>query len=193
MPRTSKHTSSNRHLLIHAAGIAAVVAFAGGIWKANALLSVQEMCLRDELQSVTDLTQRDREIRAQHERLEKEIQLLHETAQKRAAKGSVAPNDASVLADLSKLANNVQLSIKSYSPGQASANSFQAQISATGSYAGICRFLNELSATSFLCQVTQCSLAAPQEGDGICALELTLRVVNATQVHATLAATGSAR
>ncbi len=193
MSRTSSHHSLNRHLLIHAAGIAAVLLLASGTWKASALLRAKEVCLREELASVIDLVKNDRDNRVQHERLAKEIQLLHEAAPLRTAEIAVAPNDAALLAELSKLATGAELSIKSYSPGQPSASGLEAQISATASYAGICRFLNGISAANFLCEVTQCSITAPQQDDGLCGLELTLRVVNPSQVRATLAAAGGER
>lgn len=193
MLRTSNHNSLNRLLLIHTAGVAAVVVLVGGIWKASTGLRAKELCLHEELRFVTDLISNDRNIRAQHDRLAKEIQLLHDAARSPSSAISLPPNDATLLAELSKLANSVELSIKSYSPGQSSVNGLEVQVSATASYAGICRFLNGLSATNFLCEVTQCSLAAPQQDDGLCTLELALRVVNPAQVRATLAAAGRER
>lgn len=188
MSLTSNHTSRKRHLLLHVAGIAAVTLTAGAAWKVTTVLRTRVLGLQDDLQVVTELVGKDREVRSRHEQLSKEILSLHSAAASRTAAIDNGPNDASLLAELSKLANAVDLSIKSYSPGQASSLNLEAQISATASYAGVCKFLNALSDTSFLCEVTQCSIAAPPQDGGPCALELTVRVVRPNQIHSTLAA-----
>jgi len=175
-------------LLLHAAGIASVVLTAGAAWKVTKVLRTSELGLHDDLQAVTELVDKDREIRSRHEQLSKDIQSLHNAAASHTAAIDNGPNDASLLAELSKLANAVDLSIKSYSPGQASSRGLEAQISAAASYAGVCKFLNALSDTSFLCEITQCSIAAPPQDGGPCALELTVRVVRPTQIRSTLAA-----
>lgn len=193
MASTVRQSSLKRHLLVHAAGLAAVVLVAGAGWKAIALLHTRQLCLHEDLRAVADLVSKDRAIRAKHEQLARDIQSLHHAKDSRSSANAVPPNDAELLAELSKLANTVDLSIKSYSPGQPSMNGWEAQISATASYSGICRFLNGLSSTKELCAVTQCSIAAPQQDDGPCTLELTVRVVNPAHIRSTLIAAGSER
>lgn len=193
MAQTSRHNLRKRQLLRHTAGIAVTTLVVASTWNATTTLQIRQADLHDELQAVTELVRNSQEIRANHEQLAAAIQSHRNADASRQNDSTIVPNDAQLLAELSKLANSAHLAIKTYSPGQSSTNGMQAQLSATASYAGVCRFLDGLSSTRFPCQVTQCSIAAPPQVGGECTLEMTIRVVNPAQPHLPLAADGGIR
>lgn len=193
MAQSSRHNLWKRQLPRHTAGIAVTLLVVVSTWKATTTLQIRQADLHDELQAVTELVRNSQEIRANHEQLAAAIQSHRNADASRQNDSTIVPNDAQLLAELSKLANSAHLAIKTYSPGQSSTNGMQAQLSATASYAGVCRFLDGLSSTRFPCQVTQCSIAAPPQVGGECTLEMTIRVVNPAQPHLTFAADGGIR
>lgn len=193
MAQISSHTLRTRQLLIHTAGTVVTALLIASTWEAMTMLQTTQANLQDELQAVATLVRKGPDIRAKHEQLAATLQSHRKADANRQNDAAMAPNDAQLLAELSKLANSAHLAIKTYSPGQSSTNGMQAQISATASYAGICQYLDGLSSTRFPCQVTQCSIAAPPQDSGECTLEMTIRAVNPAQPHLTLAADGGTR
>jgi len=181
--------SPGHHLMHGCAIIVSALTVASavyGFW----ILRSERVALEQEQRTLTSLVRNERNVRLKHGRLAEQMKSTVQSA-KNGLRGAPKPNDAEFFAEVSQLARKEKLIIKSYSPGQLSNTGLQLQITATGSYSDIVRFLDGLQTISFLCELSQCAIIAPQQTTKPCEIELTIQLLNPEQVWPKLAQNGN--
>ena len=178
-----------QRMAVHSSGIVVTSLVTFLTWHGISALRDEQSHLQQDQESIANLVRNESEIRANHGRLFQGIQSLNVNTGNRSQISTSPLNDAEFLAQLSQLANDVDLSIKSYSPGEFTDRGLDVQLTASGTYPNVCRFLDGLETIPFLCEVPQCSIAAPQQVGEACALELSIRLLNPAQVWPNLDST----
>jgi Tfp pilus assembly protein PilO len=166
---------------LHAGGLAVAAALFAVVYvPAIGALRFEQTRITDEIATARRLVDSGEKLRQEHRELTRQQADAQSRAEQLLARIPDAPRETEFLAHLARLARTAPLSIRDFRPVATQAHDrfseVQVELSAQGSYQGICRFLAGLETLPRLCDVTRLNINSERSADGTYPLELTLAI-----------------
>jgi Tfp pilus assembly protein PilO len=166
---------------LHACGLAVAGALFCAVYvPAIGALRSEQARIEDDISSARRLLDSAEDLRREHRDLSSQEGQAEARTEQLLARIPHAPQESEFLAHVARLAQDAPLSLKDFRPSESKSHDrfseMEIQLSAEGSYTGICRFLTGLENLPRLCSISRLSIDSERGSNGNYPVELTLMI-----------------